>query len=79
MVTFQISPIISTERRRKYLASPTGSYYMTKAPTLELAQELVGLGMTRLVFGETGEDSPEVFRFLEESGVEVVDKSEPLV
>ncbi len=50
---------------------------MTKSPNLELAQELLGLGMTRLVFGEV--DSLEVLRFLEDSGVEVVDKSEPLV
>lgn len=50
---------------------------MTTSPNMELAQELLGLGMTRLVFGEV--DSPEVLRFLEDSGVEVVDKSEALV
>jgi len=79
MVTVQISPVVSTDHRRKYLASPTGSYYMTKTPSMELARELVGLGMTRLVYGESESDSQEVLRFLQDSGVEVVDKSEALV
>lgn len=45
-------PTNTTEQRESFLA-PNGTYYALRFPSLEVAQELVELGITRLVLPMT--------------------------
>ena len=76
MVTLHLAPIQPRERPRKQsFLAPNGTYYALEFPSLELAKELVSLGIVRIVLPAThfnirlGEEAQKI---LFDADVEVV-------
>jgi len=74
MTTIEIAPLKPRDQWVKSITTPTGSYYMVGYPTVKLAEELVDLGIERLVFVASEnpcDDWFEAQKLLVEAGVEI--------
>lgn len=73
MVAIELAPVKSRDQWVRSITTPTGSYYMVGCPSRELAEELVSMGIERVVFvaSEQAEDWESVEKYLQGAGVEI--------
>lgn len=74
MAAIEIAPIKPRDQWLKSITTPTGTYYMVGYPSLELAKDLVEMGIERLVFiasVEPCEDWFEAQQYLLGAGLEI--------